>query len=103
MEPCDPDIYRFGPTQNESGDFSMHGLAIALLIVFPGFQVFALWMIFSYNRERERFDAKNPVPSPPPGISILVPIKGPVAHIEETLGGLLAQDYPGEMEVVLAF
>jgi cellulose synthase/poly-beta-1,6-N-acetylglucosamine synthase-like glycosyltransferase len=37
-----------------------------------------------------------------PGISILIPIKGPVEDLSTTLGSILKQKYPGPLELIIA-
>lgn len=37
-----------------------------------------------------------------PGVSVVMPVRNEAQHLIESLGSVLAQDYPGELEVVLA-
>ena len=37
-----------------------------------------------------------------PGVSVVMPVLDEERHLEAAVSGVLAQDYPGELEVVLA-
>ncbi len=37
-----------------------------------------------------------------PGVSVVMPVRNEALHLQESLGSVLAQDYPGLLEVVLA-
>lgn len=46
----------------------------------------------------------EPEPTPPswPAVSVVIPVLNEERHLEHAVGRVLAQEYPGEMEVVLA-
>jgi hopene-associated glycosyltransferase HpnB len=67
----------------------------------------AVWLYLlcgrdSFWRARPRIEAEAP-PSPAawPEVVAIVPARDEAAHVEEALCSLLAQDYPGELAVVL--
>ena len=50
------------------------------------------------NRDR----MEKPVPSKFPRVSVVMAVRNDATHIEATLNAVLGQDYPGEIEVVVA-
>ena len=68
-----------------------------------GSAVFLLILFAKYKKYQETFSQVYPAQSSYPGISVLVPVKGPVEHLEHSLGAMLRQTYPGEYEIILAF
>ena len=64
-----------------------------------------LYLLFGRNgfwRARPRIEAEQP-PAPPawPAVVAIVPARNEAAHVGDALRSLLAQDYPGELAVVL--
>ena len=45
---------------------------------------------------------RDPVDETLPGVSVVVPVLNEERHLEAAVGRILGQDYPGELEVVLA-
>jgi cellulose synthase/poly-beta-1,6-N-acetylglucosamine synthase-like glycosyltransferase len=73
-----------------------------------GLLVLAIWLVLVFARGnfwrcRDRDDLDDP-PEPAhwPSVVAVVPARDEAALIGESLGSLLAQDYPGEFHVVLA-
>jgi hopene-associated glycosyltransferase HpnB len=67
----------------------------------------ALWLYLllardGFWRARPRIeDAAPPAPASWPAVVAIVPARNEAKHVEEALGSLLVQDYPGELVVVL--
>jgi hopene-associated glycosyltransferase HpnB len=67
----------------------------------------AIWLYLLLGRDefwraRPRIeDATPPSPAAWPAVAAIVPARNEEAHVEEALCSLLAQDYPGELAVVL--
>jgi hypothetical protein len=74
---------------------------ILLGLVHAGMGIFNVHKFFSRAR-RNRYNESHPQ-APWPGISILVPIKGPVVSLETNIGALFDQNYLGPLELILAF
>jgi len=68
-----------------------------------GSAVFLLVLFNKYKNYQENFPENHPTLNQYPGLSVLIPIKGPVEHLEASLGAILKQTYPGTIEYVLAF
>ena len=67
----------------------------------------AVWLYLLCGRDgfwraRPRIeDATPPSPAAWPAVVAIVPARDEAAHVEDALGSLLAQDYPGELALVL--
>jgi cellulose synthase/poly-beta-1,6-N-acetylglucosamine synthase-like glycosyltransferase len=68
-----------------------------------GSAIFLLVLFNKYKKYQDSFPKTHLTQAQYPGISVLIPIKGPVEHLEASLGAILKQTYPGEVEYVLAF
>ena len=76
---------------------------IVLLCLIAGYYIFISITLWNYRREKEDFDQTRRPLDNFPGVSVLVPIKGPVEGISTTLLALLEQEYPAPLEIILAF
>jgi hopene-associated glycosyltransferase HpnB len=76
-------------------------------VIWLGVLVLAIWLFLVFGRggfwrcrDRDDLDAP-PAPSVWPRVVAIVPARDEAALIGESLGSLLAQDYPGEFRVIL--
>lgn len=67
----------------------------ALAYQLTTFVLFLKWM--------KKLDKPQKIKDGAPGLSVLVPIKGPNGNFKKTLLSLLNQNYPGPLEIILAF
>ena len=67
-------------------------------------QLLPLGLLARFLRAGRAFEARHGSASlRQEGISVLMPVKGPERHLAENIQALLAQDYAGTIELVLAF
>jgi cellulose synthase/poly-beta-1,6-N-acetylglucosamine synthase-like glycosyltransferase len=81
-------------------------ISFVLLALVIGFQIFTAVLVCQYLSRSRAVTAKMAADTASfsfPGLSVLVPVKGPVRHLEKGLSSLMRQDYPGPLEIVLAF
>lgn len=76
-------------------------LVSALYVLGQLFPTALLFRFRKFGREFERRYGREPRRAE--GISVLVPVKGPEPRLRQNLEALLAQDYAGAVELVLAF
>jgi cellulose synthase/poly-beta-1,6-N-acetylglucosamine synthase-like glycosyltransferase len=70
----------------------------------------ALWLAFAatglagtliFAHQARKFGRlRFPLPSPPPAVAVIVPMKGAGAHAEQCFGSVLTQDYPAYRVIV---
>lgn len=77
--------------------------SLIMLSLQLGSAIFLLILFKKYQAYQKSFSQKFPTQVTYPGLSVLIPVKGPVAHLEASLGAMLRQNYPGEFEIILAF
>lgn len=66
-------------------------------------QIWITLLTFRFIQKRKLALAVKPdLPSPSPGISIVIPVKGPAESLAECLHAIFRQDYPGPLEVILS-
>lgn len=79
---------------------------MTVLLLVAAFGPLAVWLGLTFFRHgfwrmRERDDAAVPAPAAWPSVVAVVPARDEAETIVATLKSLLAQDYPGELRVVL--
>jgi cellulose synthase/poly-beta-1,6-N-acetylglucosamine synthase-like glycosyltransferase len=65
--------------------------------------IFFVFLLLRHRKHAKMTTHNLNVDASLPAVSVLMPIKGPVAHFREVLWPLLTQDYPGSLEIILAF
>ncbi len=74
------------------------------MIALVSFLCFAAWLYLiafhgGFWRSRPVLDAKAPVNAP--NLAVIMPARNEAASIRQSIGSLLAQDYPGELSIIL--
>ena len=85
------------------GDFMIEKIFRFGLVSFFGWEIFLQFLLHKFRKSTETFrSSQKPLESYPP-VSVIIPIKGPAAHIKPVLRSFIENGYPSELEIVLAF
>ena len=70
--------------------------------LFLATQVFSIWVLLRRRNQSRLFDRTHAPLAKYPGISVITSLKGPTPSMAESLTSLLKQQYPGQVEFVIA-